>query len=431
MQPLAVIRAAIQAVPAVKYALGVAGIFAVVAIISAFGLDARLAAAGAILVLMLMVALVIFARLTSIAPRHFLKPALVMTWAFLIVTVATAVLLCSSVFFGIPLDVKALVMNWNGTNINTNTTKVVQSKTALSEEGARLLEAARFQMDSGTYSAAWKTLEQLPPDESSLEAIIGFKATLAQVWLRNIRTRPDKGETFAGIVDAVTPALVTASKSTDAQTAATALAHLGYGNFLRWRETREDLKIADYYDEALKLDGKNPFAHTFWGHWIFWEHGAVSEGLKHFAEALQSADGATRPIVRKFQLAALTLYHSEKLHPELLRALNEMRIHGEPLSDPSRYESELYYPRDLEFIAEAGNVISKSDHLATYQWLTKDLEPSVRRKFITARLTEEAGQFAAALPLYRELTKDENFDRFTRSEEILEGIARCEKAAVN
>ena len=48
LNPLAVLREAIRAVPAVKYALGVAGLLSVVAIPTAFGLNAPTAALGAI-----------------------------------------------------------------------------------------------------------------------------------------------------------------------------------------------------------------------------------------------------------------------------------------------------------------------------------------------------------------------------------------------
>ena len=104
LNPLAVLREAIRAVPAVKYALGVAGLLSVVAITKAFGLDARTAAVGAIVTLVLMVALLIFARLTATAPRYFVLPALMFMWVSLVLVLATASLLFSSAFFGWPFD---------------------------------------------------------------------------------------------------------------------------------------------------------------------------------------------------------------------------------------------------------------------------------------------------------------------------------------
>src|ERR1043166_1262904 len=86
--PMKILREAIRAVPAVKYALGVAGIIAVVAIVKSFGIGPQFAVFGAIITLVLMVALVVFAKLTTTAPRHFKLPVLVLMWSFLGLTIA-------------------------------------------------------------------------------------------------------------------------------------------------------------------------------------------------------------------------------------------------------------------------------------------------------------------------------------------------------
>ena len=106
MNPYKILQEAIKAVPAVKYALGVAGIVAAISIITAFGIDLRIAALGTIVMFVLMVILVVFAKLSTTAPRHFLVPILVMMWSFLVVMIATTALLFSSVFFKQPLDLQ-------------------------------------------------------------------------------------------------------------------------------------------------------------------------------------------------------------------------------------------------------------------------------------------------------------------------------------
>jgi hypothetical protein len=430
MQPLDIIRAAIRAVPAVKYALGVAGIFAVVAIVSSFGLDPRIAAAGAILVLVLMVVLVIFAKLTTIAPKHFLKPALVMTWAFLFITVATAILLCTSVFFGVPLDVKALVVKPStGIIVPTNTVVVAAAKQSPSQEATRLLESARVELDSGAYAAAWKALQQIPPDDQLFPPVTELKLQVAQQWMQNISV--PAGTPFSSVVDELMPVLAAASKSTNTQTAATAMAHLGYGNFLRWRDTRnEDLKIAEFYNQALKLDPGNIFAHVYWGVWIHFQDGPVSERAKHFNAAMNAARPEQRPFVRFIQTGALKDFPGE-----LLRVMNQMRVAGEslPPGERSNIESRVYYPDFQKAILEVGKVLSPQDHLMTYRWLVEGLKTLFRRDFVEARLTEEAGDLRAALALYLELKSRAEFkteaDRYIDG--VVQGIARCEKAHVN
>ena len=74
--PIAFLREAITAVPAVKYALGVGGIVAAIAIIFTFGIDARIAVIGTIVMLLIMSVLVIFARMSTVADARLHFPVL-------------------------------------------------------------------------------------------------------------------------------------------------------------------------------------------------------------------------------------------------------------------------------------------------------------------------------------------------------------------
>jgi hypothetical protein len=106
MQPAKVLNEAIKAVPAVKYALGIGGVIAVIAIIKGFGIDYKVAGFGAVIMLVLMTMLVIFAKLTAKPDSDFHLPAVIFTWFALVLTMATAVLLFTSVFLGKPLDLQ-------------------------------------------------------------------------------------------------------------------------------------------------------------------------------------------------------------------------------------------------------------------------------------------------------------------------------------
>jgi hypothetical protein len=107
--PLSVLRESIKAVPAVKYALGLAGIVAVLAIIRAFGIDYKLAFIGIVVMFFLMAILVIFAKLADLATPIFHVPALVLTWFSLLLLIAVAITLFTSVFFKRPVDLQAVV----------------------------------------------------------------------------------------------------------------------------------------------------------------------------------------------------------------------------------------------------------------------------------------------------------------------------------
>jgi hypothetical protein len=105
--PLAILREAIKAVPAVKYALGVAGVASAVALIASLGVSPRVSVIGTLVMLLLMVLLVIFARLSSMPSSVFKFPAIAMTWFSLFMMIVVSGLLVSCVFFRQPLDLSA------------------------------------------------------------------------------------------------------------------------------------------------------------------------------------------------------------------------------------------------------------------------------------------------------------------------------------
>jgi hypothetical protein len=97
------IRSAIKAVPAVRYALAVAGIGAAVALVAGFTIDLRVAVFGIIILFIFMAVMVVFARLASVAAGSLHVLAMVLAWAAVILIIAASVLLLLSVFFDKPL----------------------------------------------------------------------------------------------------------------------------------------------------------------------------------------------------------------------------------------------------------------------------------------------------------------------------------------
>jgi len=106
MEPFKVLSAAVKAVPAVKYALGIVGVIAVIAIVKSFGIDYRVAVLGAATLLVLMTGLVIFAKLAAKRESFFHWPAVIFTWFALILIIASAIALFTSVFCGRPLELR-------------------------------------------------------------------------------------------------------------------------------------------------------------------------------------------------------------------------------------------------------------------------------------------------------------------------------------
>ena len=89
--PVSALKEAVKAVPAMKYALAVLGLVAVVATIAAWRVNFKVAVFGAVIILILMVAVLVFARLTAIGAGFFLLPALILLYTFVVLTTATGV----------------------------------------------------------------------------------------------------------------------------------------------------------------------------------------------------------------------------------------------------------------------------------------------------------------------------------------------------
>lgn len=108
--PVFMLKQAIKSVPAVKYALGIGGVIAIIAIIQGFKIDFRIAVFGGIIMFLLMTLLLIFANLAVEQKGVFHLPALVFMWFSLILVMATALALFFSVFYGKPIDLRRLIV---------------------------------------------------------------------------------------------------------------------------------------------------------------------------------------------------------------------------------------------------------------------------------------------------------------------------------
>jgi hypothetical protein len=105
MDPWKVFREAQKGLPQLKWALAVAGVMALIAIVTVgWRVDPKIAVSGTIVMIVLMTLLVIFARLTATGAVHFGTPVIVLMWGSLGLTLASAFLLFTSVFFDWPLN---------------------------------------------------------------------------------------------------------------------------------------------------------------------------------------------------------------------------------------------------------------------------------------------------------------------------------------
>jgi hypothetical protein len=98
LQPLALLRKSMKAVPAVKFAYGLVGIAVAIALIRRFAGDFHEAVSAILAMVFLMVLLLVFSKLCTMGPSIFRGPALVLAWTCVI----AVALLFSCIFFDRP-----------------------------------------------------------------------------------------------------------------------------------------------------------------------------------------------------------------------------------------------------------------------------------------------------------------------------------------
>jgi hypothetical protein len=102
VNPIKILREAIRAVPALKYALAVAGIAATVAIVVGLKLQPQIAVFGSLIVIGLMFILVVFAQYAGAPTSRLRGPASVLIWFYTGAVVVTTSLLITGYFFSVP-----------------------------------------------------------------------------------------------------------------------------------------------------------------------------------------------------------------------------------------------------------------------------------------------------------------------------------------
>jgi hypothetical protein len=107
--PASFITAAEEAHPAFRYAIAVAGLFAIVVIFAKFGVSLAGFVLGAIAVIALMVVFLVFAQASKLTRAHLNLPAQVLVWAYLLMIVGGSLLVIASIFFNAPLPLRAWI----------------------------------------------------------------------------------------------------------------------------------------------------------------------------------------------------------------------------------------------------------------------------------------------------------------------------------
>ena len=281
------------------------------------------------------------------------------------------------------------------------------------------LAAPRELCDSGSFAAAWQRLDELSAKYPDRRDALDARADCAMRWLREIQVQVGK-ETFTDIVGKVQPVIVSQLAGAIGTRSADLRAHLGWADYLRWRDGAADADPSSHYRRALEIDPENVYARAMWGHSLMLA-GREQSAIGHFDAAV--ATKRERPWVRRMQLASTTSRIG--LASQAVRVADEMRRGNES------YEPSL--PGRLWFIGYSGLLFNASaeargrflallppaDHLATFDWLFPGPEPTgtdpdawrVSRAILltNAGKTEEARAILVEIRARREAARDNSF----------------------
>jgi hypothetical protein len=283
---------------------------------------------------------------------------------------------------------------------------------------AALVQAAQSFEAAGEYSAAWDKIREAGThlDQSPLTRLFhrslvtdvrSQQADIAVAWLDHMRLR--EGEHFSDVVAPLLPSLDEAIAATEGQRKADLLAHRGWADFLRSRDSSQHMTPETYYRQAIDIDPRNAYAHAMWGHWILWRHGKLDEAREHFNAAL--AGGRQRPYVREMQLIAMSLGRRDETEAELLRIAHEMAINNEPIPERARSDIRSIYYFSCGRASGSMERLLKSQpamaHIEVLRRLMLDINQSdtttIPPQLCLARLEEQAGLREEALTTYRAL----------------------------
>jgi hypothetical protein len=294
-------------------------------------------------------------------------------------------------------------------------------------EAMQIGEQAQDRQDYPAAFASYKHAVELDPiDRKAQEK----ETKAAMLWLENVHAT--EKHSFTDTVDQLLPVLDRSLASAKGSAEADVLAHIGWANFLRYREgNREGVDVDGSLNRAVGIDRFNPYANAMLGHWTLWRGGTVDKANQYFAAAL--ASGRERAYVRGLQLAALNNSHKDDSDRATLLVANEMRKDGEPMSSDERalvlsnvFKVRLWSHDQLVAMLSA---LPPPDAEATVNWLSNGAtdiwsKEGDAREYVLANLREIAGDRAEALVLYQALQKDMAGQHRSLAPQVDEAIKR-------
>jgi len=278
---------------------------------------------------------------------------------------------------------------------------------------AQLLKTAGAQAGQREYESAFQSYRQVLALDLANPTALDGQVDAAMLWLENFHVLTPEGQKAEDIAAPVLAQLKTVLEAGLARTsghdarAADILAHLGWAHWMNEKIAFKEFGNAErFFMQALVVDPSNVFANAFLGNWLLQTNGDSQQALAHLQTAL--ATGKQRPLVRSMQLGGLYLNQNPGMRAAFVKALNDVRIHHEPLDESLRGRvSYLYSPTvsDASELREALAAVPADEAWKTFEWLNpaKPGDSTVQRDFVHASLAELSGNRTAALAEFKAL----------------------------
>lgn len=313
----------------------------------------------------------------------------------------------------------------------------------------KALQAGEYRLARDGYDLAAQT------DPTSARLREG-QSHLAQVWLGEMLGNLREGESYRGFAKDLLPELYKGLAGKSDKAASVIWARIGWAQHLaqlsRERLRLDPLKfqqINDVYDRAVALDEESIYTPVYRAYLHIDGRSDIDIAEHLFLAALKAAEreearaSETYQWVRRMQLNSVLSRmaagvagpsHDVERGLFLLRAINSMRLKGEPLPADNILDQLLGFYRSSSRADHIGEILAAlpvSEHRATYNWVLNsavgalwlDRDNNIPALLLFKALLEEHDNPDLALTLYRQIYEFDKVHR-TLAARIDEGILR-------
>jgi hypothetical protein len=291
----------------------------------------------------------------------------------------------------------------NGAHFFTQVSDYFQGQSELHQQ----IATADDRLAHRDFEAAWAANAKallLSPRDAAAGA---QQARIAMKWLEDVHLSSAAGpKTFSEVVDPLKAALIARLPGTHRRENADMRAHIGWANFLRYRDGRPQTDIAEEFDAAIAEDKDNLYGHVMRGFWILW-NGNIDKARPDLAVAMKSdidpaySDGLI--------MAALTNKTTDDFQAAAVEYADAIRLAGRNIDDHAKGQLLWYYSmwlRDANLLGRFAKTLPPSEQIVFLDWLKQGEVGTFNKRiadYFIAHFSELDGKRDEAIRLYTEL----------------------------